>query len=75
MPKLRSLLTTTGVDSAVRTHNCQGNRRHRIHAGDKRLKVKSGRNWDHYCLACARKIVDRDRAKLSELADEVASDA
>ena len=69
MPRTRSLLTSTAIDSALSSHNCRGNRRHRIQAGDRRLKVKAGRNWDHYCLACAGKIVERDRATLAELAD------
>ena len=69
MPRTRSLLASSAIDSALKSHNCRGNRRHRIQAGDRRLKVRTGRNWDHYCLACAGKIVERDRATLAELAD------
>lgn len=75
MPRPRSLLEATRVDSAKRAHNCHGDRRHRIYAGDKRLKVRSGRTWVHYCLACARRIVEGDRARLEELAEALASDA
>ena len=71
MPRIRSLVTRATVDMAQRAHNCQGNTRHRIERGDTRLKVRSGRSWDHYCLECARTIVQRDIAALQELTREL----
>ena len=68
MPRTKSLRIRAEVDMAQRAHNCQGNARHRIERGRKRLKVRNGRSWDHYCLDCARKIVCRDIAALEALA-------
>jgi len=74
VPRIRSLRTRAEVDVAQRAHNCQGNTRHRIERGDKRLKVRNGRNWNHYCLECARTIVGRDIATLEALARELDPD-
>ena len=71
MPRVRSLRIRTEVDVAQRAHNCQGNARHRIERGDKRLKVRTGRSWDHYCLECARTIVSRDISELEALAGKL----
>ena len=68
MPRIRSLVTRVEVDVAQRAHNCQGNTRHRIERGDKRLKVRSGRSSDHYCFECAKLIARRDIATLEALA-------
>ena len=73
MPRIKSLRIRAEVDVAQRAHNCQGNIRHRIERGDKRLKVRNGRNWDHYCLDCARTIVHRDIGALEALARELDS--
>ena len=67
MPRIRSLCIRAEIDVAKRAHNCQANARHRIERGNKRLKVRNGRNWDHYCLECATTIVRRDIAALEEL--------
>lgn len=64
---IKSLVTGVLVDRALKSHNCQGNARHRISTGDIRLKVRNGRSWDHYCEACAEKIIARDIAKLMQL--------
>ena len=64
---IKSLVTKTLVDTAKKAHNCQANSKHRIERGDSRLKVKNGRSWDHYCAACADKIIGRDIEKLSQL--------
>ena len=71
MPRIRSLRTRAEVDVAQRAHNCQGNTRHRVERSDKRLKVRNGRSWDHYCLECARIIVRRDIGALEALAREL----
>ena len=74
MPRIRSLCIHVEVDAAQRAHNCQGNARHRIKRGDKRLKVRNNRSWDHYCLECATRIVRRDITALEELAQELNPD-
>lgn len=75
MPRIRSLLTRALVDVAKKAHNCQSNTRHRIERGNKRLKVRNGRSWDHYCLECARNIARRDIAVLEALARELDTSA
>lgn len=63
----KSLVIRTEVDTAGKAHNCQASARHRIEKGEVRLKVRKGRSWEHYCLACAKKIIGLDIAKLTEL--------
>jgi len=55
------------IDHALKAHNCQANARHLIERGNRRLKVRNGRSWDHYCLACAAVILERDIAELEGL--------
>lgn len=71
MPRIRSLLTYTEIDVALKSHDCQGNKRHRISRGDARLKVREARGWDHYCLTCAKTIVQRDIVCLREVATKL----
>lgn len=72
MSRIKSLIEQIGIDTAGHSHNCQGNAAHRIEKGKFRLKVKNGRGWDHYCLACAKNIVARDIQKLTELQSDLA---
>lgn len=67
MPRVKSLLTRVEIDEAQKAHNCQGNANHRIQRGDRRLKVRNGRSWDHYCVPCATVILERDIAELQTL--------
>ncbi len=67
MPRIKSLVEQIEIDTALKAHNCQGNARHRIEKGDTRLKVRTGRGWDHYCCACAETIITRDIEKLTNL--------
>jgi hypothetical protein len=68
MARIKSLLTHVELDVALKSHNCQGNPKHRITLGDARLKVRNERGWDHYCLACAKVIVQRDINSLRSVA-------
>ncbi len=70
---IKSLITPVGIDTASKAHNCQANAKHRIEKGHVRLKVRNGRSWDHYCLACARNIIGRDIQKLIELQESLSS--
>lgn len=63
----KSLIIHAEVDTAGKAHNCQASAKHRIEKGEVRLKVKKGRSWDHYCLACAKKIIGLDLEKLKAL--------
>lgn len=67
MSRPRSLLLRVEVDVAQRAHNCQSNANHRIRRGDTRLKVRKGRSWDHYCTACATKMISNGQRALSKL--------
>jgi hypothetical protein len=67
MPRIKSLVIRVEIDNALKSHNCQGNSEHRIQAGNRRLKVRNGRSWDHYCVPCALVILERDIAELNEL--------
>lgn len=60
----KSLVIRVELDHALKAHNCQANSRHRLERGDRRLKVKNGRSWDHYCVSCAINILARDLDKL-----------
>lgn len=60
----KSLVMRVQIDHALKAHNCQANARHRLEKGDRRLKVRNGRSWDHYCVPCATNILTRDMAKL-----------
>ena len=67
MARIKSLLIGVQVDQAKKSHNCQANSAHRIQGGDTRLKVRNGRSWDHYCVSCARTIIERDILELQKL--------
>ena len=71
VPGTRTLITRAEVDLAKRGHNCKRNQNHRIEQGCRRLKIRNGRSWDHYCMQCAKLIIERDMAKLETLAQEV----
>ncbi len=71
MGRIRSLRIPAKVDVVLRAHNCKANKGHRLQRGDKRLKVRNGGGWSHYCLDCARKMIRRDIAALEALAGEL----
>ena len=67
MPRIKSLIIRVEVDEALKGHDCQASSRHRIERGHRRLKVRNGRSWDHYCVPCTIAILDRDIAELQAL--------
>lgn len=71
MSSPKSLLIRAVIDEAQRAHSCQRNPRHRIERGHKRLKVRKGRSWDHYCMPCAMEMMAHNTARLQELARAV----
>jgi len=68
---IKSLLYRARIDTVLRAHNCQASGRHRLTQGEKRLKVKNGRSWDHYCQACATSIIIRDIEFLEQLKQQL----
>jgi hypothetical protein len=73
MPRPKSLVLHVEIDEARRAHGCQANANHRIQKGDKRLKVRNGRTWDHYCAKCAEAMIQRDIVELKGLQGEFSS--
>lgn len=71
MARIRSIVIRTEIDVAQRAHNCQSNARHRIERGSMRFKVRNGRGWDHYCVNCAKLILERDIKSLDKIAEEI----
>ena len=67
MGRIKTLLTQVKVDYAKKAHNCQADATHRLQKSDKRLKVKKGMGWDHYCWSCAMKIFAKDIEELNKL--------
>ena len=63
----KSFLPRLVVDQALRAHNCQHNRAHRILQGNKRLKVVDGRTTEHFCVHCAVKFLEGDIAEMQQL--------
>ncbi len=71
MARIKSLITRVEIDEALKSHNCQRDSNHRIQKGQWRLKVRNRRSWDHYCLDCARIILEKDIRKLQEVAGSI----
>jgi hypothetical protein len=65
--RARSLIQPLSVDVAIRTHRCEHSARHVINKGEKRLKVRVGRSYEHYCSACAEKFIALALAQLNEV--------
>ena len=73
MSRPKSILKGIEVDVAQRSHNCQHNKNHRIHQGDKRLNIRKGRSWERYCVNCALKTLKCDIEKLQEVVSKLQS--
>ncbi len=71
MAKPKSLLPNVAVDETKKAHNCQHNAAHRLERGDKRLRVAVQRTHEHFCITCALDIIERDIAKLQNLANQL----
>ena len=71
MPRPKSILQRAEVDVVQKAHNCQHNKNHRLERGDSRLKLWKERSAEHYCSACALKIISRDIGTLQSLAEQL----
>lgn len=67
MSRIKSIVISASIDEALKAHNCQANNNHRIQKGEKRMKVRNGRSWNHYCIECSKKILNIDIEKLNQL--------
>jgi hypothetical protein len=64
----KSILVTVCVDEVGHAHDCQHNKRHRLERGNRRLKVRKDRSYEHFCVTCALQIIQRDVERLHLLA-------
>jgi hypothetical protein len=71
MARRKSFLPRLTIDNALKSHNCQHNKAHRIQQGDKRLKVAVERSVEHFCVTCALESIAGDIEELQRLADEL----
>jgi len=71
MGKTKSFIKNISIDTAKRTHSCKHNRKHIINIGDKRLKYKEGRAYQHFCIKCAEESLKDDISKLRKLLNEL----
>ena len=71
MPRPKSIIKSVQIDIAEKAHNCKHNKSHRIQRGDKRLKLRKDRAWEHYCTACAKDILERDIQTMNRLLEEL----
>jgi hypothetical protein len=67
----RTLIKRSLVEETVNAHDCQGNKKHRLRRGDRRLAIWKDRSPERYCEACARDIIQRDIAKLTMMAKQL----
>lgn len=71
MARPKSLLPNMVVDEAKKAHNCQHNGAHRLRQGDRRIRVRVRRTYEHFCASCALDIIEGDIAKLQSLAGQL----
>jgi DNA-binding transcriptional regulator GbsR (MarR family) len=69
--KTKSFLKNISIDTAKRSHFCQHNKKHKINKGDKRLKFKEGRAFQHFCIECAKESLKKDINELNALLTEL----
>lgn len=67
MARRKSFLPRLEIDVAGASHNCQHDKTHRIHKGDRRLKVTEGRDVEHFCISCALDSLSKDVETLQAL--------
>ena len=71
MGKTKSFIKKISIDTAQRSHFCRHNKKHTINAGDKRLKYKEGRAFQHFCIDCAKESLRKDIALLNAILTEL----
>lgn len=71
MAKPKSFLMSIDMDVAKHSHNCQHNSKHRICAGDVRIKLKTGRKVEYFCIDCALATINRDIETLNRLKESL----
>lgn len=69
--KTKSFLKNISIDTAKLSHSCKHNKKHKINKGDKRLKLKEDRAFQHFCVECARESLKKDISELNALLIEL----
>lgn len=64
---MKAILHPISVDLAAKAHNCHHNKKHRIERGQKRLKFKVERSYQHFCVPCAQRMLDQARVGITEI--------
>lgn len=67
---MKSAIKNISWDIALNSHKCKNNSKHPITKGDRRLKIKEGRSESHYCIQCAKVILDNGLLKIHALINE-----
>jgi hypothetical protein len=75
MARPKSLIKTLSIDTAQKSHFCKHDGKHSIKKGDKRLKLKVGRTYEHFCGVCAKSFIQKDISKLDALLHELKNSA
>lgn len=75
MPKLKRLLVSVCVETAQRRRHCSRNQKHEICQGDKCLVIKENMTKHNYCMECAALILQKAKAELDGLAEELGTTA
>lgn len=71
MPRPKTLIKPIAVDDAQRAHSCQHVPSHRVLQGEKRLKLKVNRTYEHFCTICALQIIEADIQKLQRIKEQM----
>jgi len=72
MPKLKCLLVSACFETAQRRRHCSRNQEHEICQGDRCLVIKENMTKHNYCKECAALILQKARAELANLTNELA---
>lgn len=68
---LKSLIASMEITTVGRAHPCRYNKRHRLEKGMQRLTVISDGEPRNYCLACAKRFVEKDIGRMEALRVEI----
>jgi hypothetical protein len=71
MARPKSIVSTCRAEDVQRAHNCRFDKTHRLERGTRRLTVIENGQDLHYCVPCARQIVERDIENLTKLLQDL----
>jgi hypothetical protein len=65
MGKTKSFLKNISIDTAKSSHSCKHNKKHKINKGDKRLKLKKNRAFQHFFFFFSKESLKKDISELN----------